>query len=266
MKQPQISYSPCILVLAVLLAGMAAAPRPAGAQDLAPTAVQPKPEAGLSNSTLRPGQVKKEEEEEDNVYRHTALVQSISDAVYHDDKSSTDAEKIELRERHIETTARVFEWINFAIILLAIVIPIARILPRVIRKRAQTLSHNLEVARKTTADANARLNAVEAQLARLDDEIARIRTQVEEESKQDEVRIKATIEEERARIVTAAEQEINMAAVQAQRGLRHFAADLAIEQATRQLVLTPENDRALIAEFVADVTANGTHTPKGGQN
>ena len=50
-----------------------------------------------------------------------------------------------------------------------------------------------------------------------------------------------------------------MAAAQARRGLRHFAADLAIDQAARQLVLTPETDRALIAEFVGDVT-------KGGQN
>jgi F-type H+-transporting ATPase subunit b len=50
-----------------------------------------------------------------------------------------------------------------------------------------------------------------------------------------------------------------MAAAQARRGLRHFAADLAIDQATKQLVLTAETDRALIAEFVGDVT-------KGGQN
>jgi F-type H+-transporting ATPase subunit b len=50
-----------------------------------------------------------------------------------------------------------------------------------------------------------------------------------------------------------------VAAAQAKRGLRNFAADLAIEQAAKQLVLTAESDRALIAEFVGDVT-------KGGQN
>jgi F-type H+-transporting ATPase subunit b len=97
----------------------------------------------------------------------------------------------------------------------------------------------------------------------LDDEIAKIRAQVEDESRQDEVRIKASIEEERTRIVAAAEQEIGVAAAQAKRGLRNFAADLAIEQAAKQLVLTPETDQALIAEFVSDVTGNGT---KGGRN
>jgi F-type H+-transporting ATPase subunit b len=121
------------------------------------------------------------------------------------------------------------------------------------------LKHDLESARKLTQDANARLNAVEAKLAKLDQEIAGIRVQVEEESKNDEVRIKATIQEESGRIVASAEQEIALAGAQAKRGLRLFAADLAIEQAVKQLVLTPESDRALIAEFVGDVA-------KGEQN
>jgi len=194
---------------------------------------------------LAPGQVKKEEAEEDNVYRHTKLVESIAKTFHLD----------------VETTARLFEWINFAIIALCIIIPLAKFLPRIIRKRAETLSQNLEVARKTTADANTRLSAVEAQLSRLDEEIAKIRAQVEEESKQDEQRIKATIGEESARIVASAEQEIATAAAQARRGLRHFAADLAIEQAAQQLILTPETDRALISEFVREATTgvNGGH-------
>jgi hypothetical protein len=39
--------------------------------------------------------------------------------------------------------------------------------------------------------------------------------------------------------------------------LRNFAADLAVGQAAKQLTLTPETDRALIAEFVGDVTGKG---------
>lgn len=176
--------------------------------------------------------------EDDTVYRHTPLVHSLA-KVFHLD---------------VETTARLFEYINFAIIALAILIPLARIMPRVIRQRSETLKHDLETARKTTADANARLSAVEAKLSRLDSEIVAIRAQVEEESKHDEQRIKASIDEESGRIVAAAEQEIAVAAAQAKRGLQHFAADLAIEQAAKQLVLTPETDRALIAEFVGDAT------------
>jgi F-type H+-transporting ATPase subunit b len=64
--------------------------------------------------------------------------------------------------------------------------------------------------------------------------------------------------------VETAGQEIGMAAAQARRGLRNFAADLAIDQAARNLVLTVETDRALIAEFVGDVLGNGA--AGGGKN
>ena len=214
------------------------------------------------NLSAQPGHVKREEAEEENLYRHTKLVGTISDAVFHDDPNSSAPEQVELRERHIEATARAFEWINAVIILLCIIIPLAKFLPKIMRKRSETLNQNLETARKTTADANARLSAVEAQLSRLDDEIAKIRAQVEQESKQDEQRIKATIDEECARIVAAAEQEISVAAAQARRGLRHFAAELAVEQAAQQLTLTPDADRLLIAEFVRDTATgalNGGH-------
>jgi F-type H+-transporting ATPase subunit b len=165
---------------------------------------------------------------------------------------------------NVETTAKVFEGINFVIILLAIVIPIVRIVPRTLQHRSKTLSRDIERAREATADANARLSAVEAKLAGLGAEIEKFRAQVEQESREDEKRIKSTLEEETARIVAAAEQEITQAAAQARRGLRGFAADLAIEQAERQLVLTAETDRALIAEFISDAAANGTG--KGGKH
>lgn len=234
----------------------APAPQPEGSKaasgEAAPPATKGLPaQPPQQNLSAQPGQVKAEEGEEENLYRHTALVQSISDAIFHDRPHPTDPESIRQRAKHIEWTARTFEWINTVIILLCIIIPVARFLPRVIRKRSNTLGHDLETARKTTADANARLSAVEAQLSRLDEEIAKIRAQVEDESKQDEARIKASIDEERARIVASAEQEIGAAAAHARRSLQSFAADIAIEQAARQMVLTPDADRALIAEFVS---------------
>jgi F-type H+-transporting ATPase subunit b len=248
LKRQQGSHSVRLLsfvLLSVLAVAGLSSIRSVAQQPAAQSAppAQQQPDQGLDRRGLpvQPGHIKKEEAEDENVYRHAALVESLS-KMFHLD---------------IETTARLFEWINFAIIALAIIIPLFKFLPKVFRKRSQTLSQNLEVARKTTADANQRLSAVEAQLSKLDEEIAKIRAQVEQESQQDEQRIKATIEEERARIVASAEQEISVAAAQVRRGLRHFAADLAVERAAQQLVLTPDTDRALIAEFVRD-TAGGT--------
>jgi F-type H+-transporting ATPase subunit b len=206
------------------------------AQEPAPAAQRSSDGQSAAEKTIANSGGKETAAEDENVYRHTPLVQSLAKTFHMD----------------VETTARLFEYLNFGIIVLAIVIPLMRILPKVMRKRSETLKHDLEVARKTTADANARLSAVEAKLSKFDAEIAAIRSQVEEESKNDEQRIKASIGEESDRIVAAAEQEIAVAAAQAKRGLRNFAADLAIEQAAKQLVLTAETDRALIAEFVGD--------------
>lgn len=171
-----------------------------------------------------------------DVYRHAPIVQTIA----------------RMMHMKIEATARMFEYINFAVLALALGIPLLRILPKALHHRRRSLQENLASARRMTEEARTRLAAVEAKLARLDEEIAQIRAQVEEESKGDEERIKASIGEESARIVAAAEQEILSATAQARRSLRGFAADLAIEHATRKLVLTPEDDRALIEEFVRD--------------
>ena len=157
----------------------------------------------------------------------------------------------------VETTMWIFLGINFAIIVFAIVIPLGRMLPKIIHKRSETLSVDLKTAREATRDAQARLSAVEAKLAGLGEEMRNFRAQIEQESLEDEKRIKASIGEESARIVAAAEQEIGVAAAQARRSLRTFAADLAIEQAAKQLTLTPDTDRALIEELVAGVASDG---------
>ncbi|MGH9559987.1 MAG: ATPase, partial [Terracidiphilus sp.] len=152
--------------------------------------------------------------------------------------------------------------LNFTIIFFGIAIPLAKTMPKILRKRSQTLSIDLTDARKATADAQARLSAVEAQLAGLGEEIKKLTAQVEQETLEDEKRIKTSIGEESARIVAVAEQEIGAAATQAKRALRTFAADLAIGHAEKQIALTPETDRALIAEFVAGAAGDG----KGGRN
>jgi F-type H+-transporting ATPase subunit b len=228
-----------------LAAGMAIAPFRMAAQEQAvpassSTASQVPGSQAQANSEAN-SESAKTEQDKTNQFRHTALVRAAARVLH----------------LSVEATARSFEFINFGIIALAIGIPLFRILPKYLRKRAEKVSSDIETARKTTEDANSRLSAVEAKLAGLDDEIKRLRAEVEAESLQDEVRIRAALEDESARIVAAAEQEIGSAAAQARRGLRNFAAELAVEEAAKQMVLTPETDRALIAEFVGDVSKGG---------
>ena len=230
------------LFLAALAAAVAVAPSRAAAWQSAPAAA-PASAAQSAAQTQAP----KAEAEED-AYRHAPIVHTLA----------------RMMHMPLETTARLFEAINFLIIGLAIVIPLVRFLPKVVRKRSETLRHDIDAARKVTEDANSRLSAVEARLSRLDEEIAKFRAEVEEGLKHDEARIQAALEEERAHIVAAAEQEIDVAAAHARRGLRNFAADLAIGKAAQQMTLSPEADRALIAEFLAGVSDHGTKN--GGQN
>ena len=157
----------------------------------------------------------------------------------------------------VETAANIYEIINFVALVLLIGIPIARVTPKIFRKRSQTLGHNLKTAREATEDAQSRLKAVEAQLAGLDNEIKKLQVQVEQENAEDEKRIKASIGDESARIVQAAEQELNVAAEHARRSLRLFAAELVIEQAAKEIQLSAETDRALIEEFISSVSADG---------
>ena len=63
----------------------------------------------------------------------------------------------------VETTAILFEVLNFLIIALVVGIPLVRILPGHLRNRKAKLASDIESARKMTEDANARLSAVEAE-------------------------------------------------------------------------------------------------------
>ncbi len=121
--------------LAVLAAGVAVAPLKLAAQESAPAANQ-APAASASNDAAKP-EAPKSEEESNDVYRHTPLVQSMAKVLH----------------LPVETTARGLEFINFAIIVLAIGIPLFRFLPKFLRKRSQTLTESIESARKVTEDA-----------------------------------------------------------------------------------------------------------------
>jgi F-type H+-transporting ATPase subunit b len=236
-----------LILFAVFAAALALAPRRAAAQ--APNAAPASSTAASAPTADSAGTPPhKEEAEQEQELLHAPVVQSL-------------ARMLHLK---LETTIFLLLGINFAIIFFAIAIPIARIMPKVIRKRRETLSQDLQTARAATADAQSRLSAVEAKLAGLGEDMEKFRAQVEQESLEDEKRIKASLSEESARIVAAAEQEIGVAAAQIRRGLRDFAADLAIGQASKQLALTPETDRALIAEFVSGVAADAP--AKGGRN
>ena len=229
-------------LLLCLLTLFAASPRLVMAQQHPEPAAQPSIETPAEEAKSPPRtEAAKAEEENNDQYRHAPIVESLAKLMHMD----------------VETAARTFEIFNVSVVVLGIVIPLIRIMPRLLRSRTQKIQVDMESAHKTADDASKRLSAVEARLASLDNEIAKFRAEVEEHIAEDEQRGKGVLEEERTRIVASAEAEISVAAAQAKRSLRTFAADLAIDQAAKQLVLTPETDRALIAQFVNEAGLDG---------
>jgi F-type H+-transporting ATPase subunit b len=145
--------------------------------------------------------------------------------------------------------ATAFTVFNFLVLLLVIGYGLLKMLPKTFRKRSTEIQKQLVDARTATEEANARLNSVEARLAKLDGQIAAMRAQAEADSVRDEQRIKASVEDEKAKIIAAAEAEIASATTLARREIQRYAAELAVEQAAKKLVVTAETDRLLVESF-----------------
>lgn len=190
---------------------------------------------------------KKEVADENDAYRHSAIVQKFGGML----------------GMGTETAATTFEVLNFAILALVVGGFLLKALPKTFRSRTETIQKDLVQARTATEEASARLNSVEERLSRLDGQIAEMRAQAERDSAGDEKRFRATVEDEKNKILASADQEIAAASLQAQRQLQQYAAELAIEQAARKLVVSAETDRLLVQGFVRRLGGDET---KGGEN
>jgi len=157
--------------------------------------------------------------------------------------------------------ATAFTVFNFALMAIAVGYLLLKLLPKTFRNRNTAIQKQLVDARSATEEATARLNSVEERLSKLDSQIAEMRTHAEEDAKRDEQRIKASVEDEKAKIIAAAEAEIQSATTLAQRQIQQYAAELAIDQAARKLIVTAETDRLLVESF-----AHRLGSDNGGQN
>jgi F-type H+-transporting ATPase subunit b len=227
-----------LFYIAVLLCLGSALGRPALALQASSTP-SPSAEAASDNASER--------EEGDNVYRHSASVRGLAKWL-HLDK---------------ETAARLFEYINFALLAGAVLFALLKYLPKTFRANREEIQHKLTEARTATEEARERLAVIEQRLARLDEEIAGIANQAEKDSVADEARINASIESERQRITDAVSRDIAAASSAAQRELKRFAAGLAVDRAGQRMALTDNEDRALIQEFAQNLSHQARN---GGKN
>ncbi len=189
----------------------------------------------------------KEEADTNEEYKHSAIVKALGARL----------------GMNTEQAATVFEVTNFAILAVLIGVFLAKSLPKTFRNRTGAIQKHLVDARMATEEATARMNSVEDRLSKLDGQIAAMRSQAEKDWAAEEQRVKASVEEEKGKILVAAEQEIAAATALARRQIQQFAADLAIDQAAKKLVVSAETDRLLVQSFARRLTGDDE---KEGQN
>jgi F-type H+-transporting ATPase subunit b len=189
----------------------------------------------------------KQEEDENEAYRHSPTVRALGAKL----------------GMNADQAATAFTVANFAVLALLVGWFLLKTLPKTFRSRNTAIQKHLVDARTATEEASVRLNSVEARLSKLDEQIAAMRAQSEKDAIADEHRIKSSLEDDKQKILAAAEQEIAAATAHAQRQIQQYAADLAIDQAARKLVVTAETDRLLVQSFARRLTGKDA---KEGQN
>jgi F-type H+-transporting ATPase subunit b len=230
-----------IFLAVVLLSGASVAV----ARDSTPAQQAPASTGQASTPINNVPEKQQEVKDESDEYRHSAGVQKMGSML----------------GMNAEQAATAFTVFNFLVLAIAVGYVLLKSLPKTFLARNTAIQKQLVDARTATEEANARLNSVEARLSKLDDQIAAMKSQAEADSARDERRIRASVEEEKAKILTAAEAEIQSATATARREIQQFAAQLAIEQAARSLIVTPETDRLLVESFARQLTDH-----HGGQN
>jgi F-type H+-transporting ATPase subunit b len=235
----------------VLMAGVLVAPVHVVRAQQAVAQVEPARAQSSTGQSSRPAaespEANKEEKDVNEAYLHSASVKWI-------------ASKLGLS---VETAATAFQVVNFVLLAAGVLWLLAKMLPKTFRARNSAIQKHLVDARTATEEASARLSGVEERLKKLDEQIAAMKSQAEKDSAAEEARVKAAVEEERQKILSTAEQEIAAATSQAHRQLQQYAAELAIEQAAKKLVVTAETDRLLIQNFARRL---GGDDSKEGQN
>ncbi len=196
----------------------------------------------LSSPEAQSPEKNKHEVDENDAYLHSPSVRKLGAMV------GLDAEQ----------AAIAFTVANFGVLAVLVGWFLLKTLPGTFRNRSTAIQKGLVDARTATEEANARLSSVESRLSKLDDQIAALRAQADKDAAKDEQHIKASVEEDKQKILAAAEQEIAAATALARRQIQQYAAELAIDQAARKLVITAETDRLLVQNFARRLMGDGS--------
>jgi len=151
----------------------------------------------------------------------------------------------------------VFVVLNFAIIALLLVLIMKSKLPAAFRSRSQSIQQGIAEARQASEEAQRRLGDIESRLARLSSEIATMAAAADAEAQKEETRILGAVDEDKRKIVEAAQQEIDAATRLARSELRAYVSELAVALAEKRIQVSASTDQELVRTFVDQLGKNG---------
>ena len=140
--------------------------------------------------------------------------------------------------------------INFGILIAFFWVLLKGKIPQMFRDRTAAIQKGIKEAQAASADAARRLQDIEARLAKLDTEVAEIRASAESEAAAEEARIRQAAEGDKHKVVQSVVMEIDAIARNARRELKSYAANLAVDLASRKIRVDEPTDQALVREFV----------------
>ena len=151
----------------------------------------------------------------------------------------------------------VFVILNFAIIAVLLVLIMKSKLPAAFRSRSQSIQQGIAEARQASEEAQRRLGDIESRLARLSSEIATMAAAADAEAQKEETRILGAVDEDKRKIVEAAQQEIDAATRLARTELRAYVSELAVALAEKRIQVSASTDQELVRTFVDQLGKNG---------
>lgn len=142
-----------------------------------------------------------------------------------------------------------WRWINLIIFVALFIYILRRPVSEAMRARREGIRRDLMRAHEERNAALAKLEEVEARLARLDEEVASVREQTAKEAAEERERIRRSTEDEARKLREQAQREIESIGKAARQELREFAAEQSVRLAEEMIHrdIKPEDDARLVS-------------------
>lgn len=148
-----------------------------------------------------------------------------------------------------------WRWVNLLIFVYLFYRILRRPVSESMRARREGIRRDLMRAQEERNAALAKLEEVDARLAKLDAEVASVREQSEREAAEERERIRKSTEDETRKLREQAQREIESAGKAARQELREFAAGQSVRLAEEMLRrdIKPEDDARLVSLRVEEL-------------